>query len=279
MKNQNLLEKIVLYGSVFAIILILATLFRHASISMGNDDVTSSIVFVIIFILGTLSYLMIHLGLIEILKIFTKKEVIDQGENKKVNKIVEKRDEEAENKVVEKGEEENKNKVVEKVKEIGKDETENKHVVKSNDDELSKIIDKNRQEKARIEKQELEIAIQYTKERFALYLSREDLAKLCEYIDVYSKQGNYDTITPIEAKQLKYFDVYHFGWNIWNYFNTSNNRIPQIKIAEFLKNIFKELLKDVEIHVIKSHLKTEPTKGFIKIEENITNSTEHNQST
>ncbi|WP_405607060.1 hypothetical protein [Polaribacter sp. Asnod1-A03] len=278
MKNQNLLEKIVLYGSVFAIILILATLFRHASISMGNDDVTSSIVFVIIFILGTLSYLMIHLGLIEILKIFTKKEVIDQGENKKVNKIVEKRDEEAENKVVEKSEEENKNKVVEKVKEIDKDEIENKNVVKSDDDELSKIFDKKYQEKIRIEKQKLEKAIQYTKERFTLYLSREDLAKLCKYIEVYSKQGNYDTITPIEVSQLKYFDVNHFGWNIWNYFNTPNNSITQIKIAKFLKNIFEELYKNVEVHAIKTRLKEAPDKGIIKIEEDITNLTEHNQS-
>ena len=208
---------------------------------------------------------------------------VEENKDKVVEKIVEKDEkgnqDKAIDKIVEKDEEENKDKAVEKVLEEGEDETENKNVVKSDDDELSKLFDKKYQEKIRIEIQKLEIAIQYTKEKFASYTTKEDLIKFCEYIEIYSKQGDFNAIKPIQVNQLKYFDVYHFGWNIWNYFNTPNNRIPQIKIAEFLKNIFKELLKDVEIHVIKSHLKTAPLKGFIKIEENITNSTEHNQST
>jgi hypothetical protein len=256
MENQSFLEKIFLYGVVGVTILIFATLFRYISITIGSDDFTANVVFLIVFILGSALYSMILIVLIEVLNLFSKKKVINKeaGENKKV--------------------EEN----IAKVEEDGKENTKVINVVKSDDDELSKIIDKNRQEKARIEKQELEIAIQYTKEKFALYTSKEDLIKLCEYIEIYSSQGNLNAITTIKVKQLKYFDVYHFGWNIWNYFNTPNNRIPQIKIAEFLKNIFKELLKDVGIRVIKSHLKTEPMKGFIKIEENITNLTEHNQS-
>jgi hypothetical protein len=294
MENQSFLERIFLYGVVGVTILIFATLFRYVSITMGSDDFTAFIVFVVSIILGIAFYSLIKLVLIEILFFFTKKKVIGQGENKKVekyenenrDKVVEKINEKgkeenkdkAVEKIVEKNEEKSKDKAVEKAVEKGKDETENKNVVKSDDDELSKIIDKNLQEKARIEKQELEIAIQYTKEKFALYTTKEDLIKLCEYIEVYSSQGNLNAITPIQVKELKYFDVYHFGWNIWNYFNTPNNRISQIKIAEFLKDIFKELLKDVEIHVIKSHLKTDPEKGIITIEEDITNLTEHNQS-
>ena len=297
MEKQSFLEKIFLYGVVGVTILIFATLFRYVSISMGSDDFTALIVFVASVILGIAFYSLIKLVLIEILFFFTKKKIIGQSENKDktvekgkekskdkfVEKIVEKDDKEykdkATDKIVEKDEEENKDKAVEKVLEEGEDETENKNVVKSDDDELSKLFDKKYQEKIRIEIQKLEIAIQYTKEKFASYTTKEDLIKFCEYIEIYSKQGDFNAIKPIQVNQLKYFDVYHFGWNIWNYFNTPNNRIPQIKIAEFLKNIFKELLKDVEIHVIKSHLKTAPLKGFIKIEENITNSTEHNQST
>ena len=297
MEKQSFLEKIFLYGVVGVTILIFATLFRYVSISMGSDDFTALIVFIASVILGIAFYSLIKLVLIEILFFFTKKKIIGQSENKDktvekgkekskdkvVEKIVEKDDKEykdkATDKIVEKDEEENKDKAVEKVLEEGEDETENKNVVKSDDDELSKLFDKKYQEKIRIEIQKLEIAIQYTKEKFASYTTKEDLIKFCEYIEIYSKQGDFNAIKPIQVNQLKYFDVYHFGWNIWNYFNTPNNRIPQIKIAEFLKNIFKELLKDVEIHVIKSHLKTAPLKGFIKIEENITNSTEHNQST
>lgn len=299
MENQKFLEKVFLYGSVITTIFIVALISYNVSITMGSDDFTAKVVFFIVFMLGSLLYSMIQLVLIEVFNFFTKKKVISEGENKAVEKVVEKGKEENKDnavekdekeykdkdkdkdidKIVEKDEEENQDKAVGNLIEIGKDETENKNVVKSDDDELLKIIDKNHQEKEKTEKEKLEIAIQYTKEKFASYTTKEDLIKLCEYIEIYSKQGDFNAIKPIQVNQLKYFDVYHFGWNIWNYFNTPNNRIPQIKIAEFLKNIFKELLKDVEIHVVKSHLKTAPLKGLIKIEENITNLTEHNQST
>lgn len=246
MENQSLLEKIFLYGFVAVIILIVATLCRYVSIIMGSDDFTAFVVFIVCIILCIALWSMIQLVLIEV---FT---FLFRNNN-------------------------NKEKIIAKT-EIEQDKEVINEVKLEINEELSKIIDKNYQEKVRIEKQELEIALQYTKEKFASYTTKEDLIKLCEYIEIYSKQKNFNVITSIQVEQLKYFDVYHFGWNIWNYFNTPNNRIPQIKIAEFLKNIFKELLKDVEIHVVKSHLKTEPLKGFIKIEENITNLKEHNQS-
>ncbi|WP_431164730.1 hypothetical protein [Tenacibaculum halocynthiae] len=143
--------------------------------------------------------------------------------------------------------------------------------------EILEIIDKKQKSIKEIEKQKLEIAIQYTKEEFASYVTKEDLIKLCDYIEIYSKQGNLDMITPIEVSQLKYFDVYHFGWNIWNYFKEPNNHTLQIEIAELLKNIFKELLKDVEVDVVKKHLKAQKRKGIIKIEENIINTINQNK--
>ncbi len=267
MENQNLLDRIFLYGVVGVVILIFATMFRYVSITAGSDDFTANVVFLIVSILGAALYSMIQLVIIEVLKLFSKKKVIGQGENKKVEKTVEK------------SEEESKDKAVGNVIGIGKDETENKNVVKSDDDELSKLFDKKYREKIRIEKQKLEIAIQYTKETFASYTSKEDLVKLCKYIEIYSRKGNFDKISPIEVNQLKYFDVYHFGWNIWNYFKTPNNSIRRIKMAEFLKHTFKELLKNVDVGGVKNHLKTDPKKGIIKIEEDITILTEHNQST
>ena len=252
MGNQNLLERIFLSCVVVATILMIAIICRHISITLGSDDFTANIVFGIICILGIALYSMIQIVLIEVVNLFSKKKVLNKEavENKKAEKNVAKVEEDT--------------KIINEVK-------------LDDNEELSKLFDKKYQEKIRIEKQKLEIAIQYTKETFASYNAKEDLIKLCEYIEIYSKQGDFNVITPIEVKQLKYFDVYHYGWNIWNYFNTPNNRIPQIKIAEFLKLIFNELLKDVEIHVIKKHLKTDPKKGFIKIEEDITNLTEYNQ--
>ena len=233
MENQSFLEKTFLNSIVGITIITFAGLSRYASITIGADDFTALLVFIVCILIGLALYSLIKLILTEILNFLFRK----------------------------------KNKVKKNIEVINE--------VKLDDDE--KLFDKKHQEKAKKEKQKLEIAIQYTKEKFALYTTKEDLIKLCEYIEIYSSEGNLNAITPIQVKELKYFDVYHFGWNIWNYFNTPNNRIPQSKIAEFLKNIFKELLKDVEIRVIKSHLKTEPVKGFIKIEEDITNLTEHNQ--
>jgi hypothetical protein len=232
MENQSLLERTFLNSIVGITIITFAGLSRYVMITMGVDDFTALVVFIICILIGVALYSLIKLILTDILNIIFRK-----NNKKKVKQNIE---------------------VINKVK-------------LDDNEELSKIIDKNHQEKARIEKQKLEKAIQYSKEMFASYTRKEDLIKLCEYIEIYSKQQNFNVITPIQVEQLKYFDVYHFGWNIWNYFNVPNNRIPQIKIAELLKNIFKELLKDVEIKVIKSHLKTDPKKGIIKIEENIIN--------
>ena len=53
--------------------------------------------------------------------------------------------------------------------------------------------------------------------------------------------------------------------NRWSYFKIGQ----QIEIASFLKHVFAESLKDVEIDTIKSHLKDDPKKGLITIKESL----------
>ena len=64
---------------------------------------------------------------------------------------------------------------------------------------------------------------------------------------------------------LTNLDLYHFGWNIWNHFRP----IKQEEVSKLLKNVFVSL-DDIDLDSIKSHLKDEPQKGNIKIQEDLT---------
>ena len=106
-------------------------------------------------------------------------------------------------------------------------------------------------------------AIKYTEEQFASYVSNEDLTLLCTYVVDYSGNKLSKDVRPIKVSNLSNLDLYHFGWNIWKHFNVSSQK----EISVFLKNVFRDALKDVELHSIKRHLKDDEMKGIIKIME------------
>lgn len=110
-----------------------------------------------------------------------------------------------------------------------------------------------------------DFAMQNTRKEFAPYVSDEDLALLCRYVELYADQLPLSDIQPIKVKTLSTLDLYHFGWNIWKYLNVSK----QDDIALFLKLVFAHNLKDVEPESIKSHLKDEPKKGRILVWERV----------
>lgn len=106
-----------------------------------------------------------------------------------------------------------------------------------------------------------EYAVQYTRKEFAPYVSDGDLELLCRYVELYADQLPISDIQPIRVKTLTTLDLYHFGWNIWNYLKVSK----QDDISLFLKHVFAYNLKDVEPDSIKSHLKDDPKKGRILV--------------
>ncbi|KQT24140.1 hypothetical protein ASG22_08980 [Chryseobacterium sp. Leaf405] len=144
--------------------------------------------------------------------------------------------------------------------------TENLEIpVKNNAD--TAVIRKIQQEKKIHQDQEkLQFALNYTKQKFALYISDKDLDFLCDAVASYSrKESSSDTIL-VETKNLSTTDLYHFGWNIWNHFRP----IKQERVAEFLKATFQKL-NILDVGTIKSHLKDSDTKDtIIKLEENLT---------
>lgn len=112
----------------------------------------------------------------------------------------------------------------------------------------------------------IDTAIRYTQKQFALYSSDNDLKQLCENLVIYAEELNFEKIKPVKVKDLSNLDLYHFGWNIWNFFRVSR----QERAAKFLKLSFSDALRDVEENSIKTHLKDDEQKGYIKIIEDFT---------
>lgn len=111
----------------------------------------------------------------------------------------------------------------------------------------------------------LNIALNYTRKSFALYLSDEDLDVLCQNVRAYMNRLDEKELKPVKVKKLTALDLRHFGWNIWNYFKPRN----QMDIANLLKIVFPDVFKGVEVKSIKRHLKDDELKGVIKIRESL----------
>lgn len=124
--------------------------------------------------------------------------------------------------------------------------------------DINTIREIQQQKKVQQENEKLQIALDYTRNQFALYVSDEDLDLLCKAVICYSKKENISDSKLIETTGLSNLDLYHFGWNIWNHFRP----IKQEQVAEFLKDIFKNL-NILDVGTIKSHLKDSDTKDTI----------------
>lgn len=122
-----------------------------------------------------------------------------------------------------------------------------------------------KEKKLHNDKMKLQVALEYTRNQFALYVIDEDLDALCNAVSLYSKKEEIPNDISVHTKGLTNLDLYHFGWNIWNYFKP----IKQEEISKLLKSVFVSL-DDIDLDSIKSHLKDEPQKGNIKIQENLT---------
>ena len=244
MKN-NILEFIILYVIVACTALVIATLARMFTVSVGFDSFTAFIVFIVILAIQAVVYLSIHVALQNIMlpwignglaKIPYFRKKIEQ---RQVSQIV------AEPQIEEK-----------------------KFEIDIPESNVSLDDIRNEQQKNIAKEQEeiLDVALDYTRKSFALYLSDEDLNVLCRNVRAYMNKLEERELKPVKVKELTAIDLRHFGWNIWNYFKPRN----QMDIANFLKNVFPDVFKGVEEKSIKRHLKDDELKGVIKIQEILT---------
>lgn len=244
MKN-NILEHIILYVIVACAVVVIATLARIFAVSMGFDSFTAFMVFVVVLAIQVIVYLSIHVVLQNLMlpwignglaKIPYFRKKIEQ---RQVSQIV-----------VESPIEENN---------TGTD-------VPESDISLDDIRNEQQQNIAKEQEEILNVALDYTRKSFALYLSDEDLELLCRNIRAYMNRLDEKELKPVKVKELTALDLRHFGWNIWNYFKKPRN---QMDIANLLKIVFPDIFKDVTAETIKSHLKDDELKGVIKIQEKL----------
>ena len=234
MKN-NLLEQIILYVIVVCVALITATLARISAAVMGFDSFTTFMVFIITLAILIVVYLSIHALLqglmlpwigkgLEKIPYFKKR-----MEERQVLSIIEKEDD-------------------------------------TNISESVSLEDIRHEQRRNIAKEQDEkqnIALGYTRNCFALYLSDEHLDVLCRNMQVYINDLDVKELQPLKVKELSAIDLRHFGWNIWNFYKPRN----QMDIALFLKIVFPDIFKDIKVESIKRHLKDDELKGSIKIQE------------
>ena len=122
---------------------------------------------------------------------------------------------------------------------------------------LDDIRNEQQQNIAKEQEEILNVALDYTRKSFALYLSDEDLDILCRNVRAYMNKLDEKELKPVKIKELSALDLRHFGWNIWNYFKPRN----QMDIANLLKIVFSDIFKGVEVKSIKRHLKDDELKG------------------
>ena len=244
--NLKYFEHIVKHFPVVVACAILGALARVAAIAKGVDDYTANIIFLSVTALSVIAYAAIVLfldGIIKNIKILPRKHNSTNLDEKLITT-------------------ENIENIRKEEQKADEEKSENNFVDQLPETVNMDLIRKTQQQKKlQNESEKLQIALDYTRNQFALYVTDEDLDALCNAVSLYSKKEEISHQFSVRTTELLTLDLYHFGWNIWNHFNVTT----QEKIAEFLKNVFVEL-HEIDFKTIKSHLKDDEKKGTIKIQ-------------
>lgn len=107
--------------------------------------------------------------------------------------------------------------------------------------------------------QKLKLFLEYTHLTVGPYVSAEGLERLRDCIARYAGEETLpDDLTPIRAEKLSNFDLFHFGWNMAEYFGIGK----KYEVVPWLQQVFANL-KELEPSYIKGKLYTSETKRFI----------------
>ncbi len=111
----------------------------------------------------------------------------------------------------------------------------------------------------------------YVNRVMAPFVTKEDLAKLCNEICAWCRDVKYKP-TPIRLKpateykdRLKTIDFKHFIWNIGERLGADKG-YSGVARAQFVKRLFPDELKESEIISIQRSLTADPDKGHIKLD-------------
>ena len=117
-------------------------------------------------------------------------------------------------------------------------------------------------EKKRIEAEEtLQRVLDYTMQTMVIYMSEEELNRLCGYITEYSLNDIPREVSPVSVDSaLKSIDLMHFGWNIGKAFGKK-----RIHTATFIKHVFAHALRDLEVSTIERKMSHTESERRIKL--------------
>ena len=123
-------------------------------------------------------------------------------------------------------------------------------------------------EKKRIEAEEtLQRVLDYTMRTMVVYMSEEELNRLCGYITEYSLGDTPCEVSPVSVDSaLKSIDLMHFGWNIGKAFGKK-----RIHTATFIKRVFAYALHDIEVSTIERKMSHTESECRIKLDGEIGN--------
>ena len=124
-------------------------------------------------------------------------------------------------------------------------------------------------EKKRIEAEEtLQKVLDYTMRTMVVYMSEEELKRLCGYITEYSLNDIPREVSPVSVDSaLKSIDLMHFGWNIGKAFGKR-----RIHTATFIKRAFAHALRDIEVSTIERKMSHTESECRIKLDGEIISS-------
>ena len=117
-------------------------------------------------------------------------------------------------------------------------------------------------EKKRIEAEEtLQRVLDYTMQTMVIYMSEEELKRLCGYITEYSLGDTLREVSPVSVDSaLKSIDLMHFGWNIGKALGKK-----RIHTASFIKRVFAHALRDIEVSTIERKMSHTESECKIKL--------------
>lgn len=87
------------------------------------------------------------------------------------------------------------------------------------------------------QKERLNLFLHYTQNALGPYITEAELSKLVHYVECYSwQQPLPDNLHPVKPERLKNTDLFHFGWNMANYYGQ-----PKQEVVPWLKSVFVPL--------------------------------------
>jgi hypothetical protein len=90
------------------------------------------------------------------------------------------------------------------------------------------------------------------------YVGADELARLDTYVELFARETPLPAdIAPIHPERLKNPDLYHFGWNMQNYFGVGKRE----DVVPWLQRVFAPL-RDLEFSTIKGKLHDQQTRRF-----------------